>query len=355
MRLQIREQPSRLMQIGAPLLALVATTLTGWMLFSALQVPTLQALQLFFIYPLQDTYSLSELGLKATPLILCAVGLSLCYKAKLWNIGAEGHFVIGGITGSAVALAFNDSAGAAALLLAIIAGGLGGAVWAGIAAALKVAFGCNETLTTIMLNYIAVYSLLWAVYGPLQNNNGFGFPESELFNDHLLMPLLHEEYRINIGFIIALASLLLLWFINTKSMFGFQLDTLGESLAATRYAGFNSSFIIITILSLSGALAGLAGFIEVSGTSGQLTPHLPVGYGYAAIIVVYIGRHHPIGILLAALLISLMFIGGENLQLELGLPSTVGLMFQGLMLIYLLVAETFVSYRLKLPLTKALH
>ncbi len=349
-RLEKRAQPARSMLLLAPLTALLLTLVTGVALFAALGQPPLPVLKAFFIDPVRDAYGLSELLLKATPLLLCAAGLSLCFRARIWNIGAEGQFLLGCLCSGAAALAFNDAnlqglarlAGVAAGLGAGMAGGL---LWAGLVALLRHRFNCSEILTSIMLNYVALHLLMWAVHGPLKDPEGFNFPESALLANPLLLPAIAEGYRTHVGFIAALALLAALGLVGGRALVGFQLRVMGESASAARYAGFSQGALLWLALLGCGAAAGLAGAFEVLGPVGQLTPHLSSGYGFAAIIVVFLGRGHPLGMLLAALLQALTFIGGENLQIEFGLPKSIAQIFQGLLLFYLLAADALIHYR----------
>lgn len=338
------------MLLASPLLALLLTLITGALLFALLDRPPLASLHAFFIAPLRDWYGISELLIKAAPLILCAAGLSFCFRAQIWNIGAEGQFVMGALLGGAVALYFNERSESLisgfALPLSLLGGIVGGVAWAAIAAGLKTRFGCNEILTTIMLNYIALNLLLWAVHGPLKDPNGFNFPESALLNEELLLPYVHPDYRANISVFFPILALSALWFIAAKTLLGFQVRVLGESQASARYAGFNDKNLIWIALAVSGGLAGLAGISEVAGPVGQVTPYLSMGYGYTAIIIVYLGRMHPLGILLAGLLLALTYLGGENLQIDFNLPKSISMLFQGMLLLFLLMTDLLISHRI---------
>ncbi len=351
MKLEKRAEPSALMVYLSPVLALLATLLTGAAIFAILGQPPASVMTAFFIDPIRDFYGLSELLLKATPLLLCAVGLSLCFRARVWNIGAEGQFILGTLGGGVVALACNDmeSGFGWALLVASLAGMAAGMAWAAIVALLKDRFDCSEILTSIMLNYIALQLLLWAVHGPLKDPAGFNFPESALLVEDLLLPTLHPDYRVHMGLLVALGAAAGLWLLISRSLLGFQVRVFGESSAAAEYAGFSARAILWFVLAACGALAGLAGAFEVLGPVGQVTPNLSAGYGFSAIIVVFLGRNHPVGIVLAGLLFALTFIGGENLQIEFGLPRSITQMFQGMLLFYLLAADFLINYRIRLP------
>lgn len=345
MHIERRLQDSRSMLYLSPLLALVLTLLSGALLFALLGRPPLLSLYTFFIAPVSDLYGVSELAVKVTPLLLCAIGLTLCFKAKIWNIGAEGQFVFGALIGGAVSLQLADSEGFWVLPVVIFSGALAGLLWAAIAAMLLTRFHANEILTTIMLNYIAVNLLLWGVHGPLKDPDGFNFPESALFAPQTLLPMVFEGYRISIALFIALLMLVVIWVILSRTLLGFQLRVMGENRNAASFAGFNSKALIWLLLLFSGAMAGMAAISEVNGPVGQLIPTLSLGYGYAAIIVVFMGRMHPLGILLASMLLGLTYLGGEMAQIELGLPKSITGLFQGMLLFYLLACDLLISYR----------
>ncbi|ACE83745.1 ABC transporter permease [Cellvibrio japonicus] len=348
MRIEKRLQDSPLMLYLSPLLALLLTLISGALLFALLGRPPLGSLYTFFIAPISDGYGLSELAVKVTPLLLCALGLTLCFKAKIWNIGAEGQFVFGALIGGAVSLQFAEQQGWWVLPAIIASGALAGLVWAGIAALLLTRFNANEILTTIMLNYIAVNLLLWAVHGPLKDPDGFNFPESALFAPHTLLPVLFEDYRVSIALFIALFMLVVIWVVLSRTLLGFQLRVMGENHQAARFAGFNGKALTWLLLLFSGAMAGVAAISETNGPVGQLIPTLSLGYGYAAIIVVFMGRMHPLGILLSSGLLGLTYLGGEMAQIDQGLPKSITGLFQGMLLFYLLACDLLISYRLVL-------
>jgi len=329
-------------------LAVVLTLGAGTILFSALGYDPVQSLYLFFIAPISDGYGLSELFLKATPLTLCAIGLAVGFRGNVWNIGAEGQLTVGAIAAGAIALAFHGSASPLILPLMILGGILGGAAWAGIPAFLKTRFHANEILTSLMLTYVGVLLLGYMVNGPLRNPDGFNFPESRLFEDAALMPLIFEDYRVHAGALIALFVVVLGWVIMTRTLIGFQVKVVGLTPQAANYAGFSPKKIIWMSLLFGGGLAGLAGMFEVAGPIGQLQPVISPGYGFTAIIVAFLGRLHPVGILCAALLVALSYLGGETVQMELSLPLAVTGVFQGLLLFFLLACDVLIQYRVRL-------
>ena len=345
-KLQPRREPSTLMVYLSPVLAGLLTLMTGAILFAALGYNPLTALHTFLIAPLADSHGVSEWLVKASPILMCAIGLAVAYRANIWNIGAEGQLLMGALVGSAVALQFPDSESKGILVLVIICGALAGMFWAGIAAFLKTKFNTNEILTTIMLNYIALNLLQYAVHGPLKDPDGYSFPESAAFSAGATLPTLMDDGRVHIGFGLALIAVLFVWFLVSKSFLGFQMKVMGMEAKAAQFAGYPEKKLTWLVLLISGGLAGLAGVCEVTGPIGQLIPNVSPGYGYAAIIVAFLGRLHPIGILAASLLMALIYMGGELAQIKLNTPAALTLLFQGLLLFYLLACDVLIRYRL---------
>ncbi len=347
LRLEPRAEASRLMGYLSPLIAVLLMLLGGLALFAALGKDPLEGFRVYFLNPLSDLYGLSELLLKATPLMLIAMGLAVGFRANVWNIGAEGQFIMGGVAASAIALYFIESDSAWLLPGMVLAGALGGMAWAAIPALLRTLFNTNEILTSLMLVYIAQLGVSWLVHGPMIDPDGFGFPQSKMFEDAALLPVLVEGTRLNAAFLLALTALLVGYVFLQRSFLGFQMRVVGESIAAARYAGFAAKRVIWVGFLAGGALAGVAGMAEVAGPMGQLTTHLSNNYGFAAIIVAFIARLNPIGIFFASLLMALLYLGGEQAQQYLALPSSIANVFQGLLLMCLLAADVLINYRLR--------
>ena len=346
--LERRPNSSRLWLYATPILAVFLTVLSGAILFSVLGFNAIEALTAYFISPLRDSYGLGELTIKATPLAIIAIGLAIGFRANVWNIGAEGQLTLGAITGGGLALLFYGAEGPWLPPLMLIGGMIGGAAWAAIPAFLRTRFNANEILVSLMLTYVAGLLLSYLVTGPWKDPMGFGFPRTRMFGDGALLPTLFAGSRMHIGFPIALVTVAAAWFLIARSFIGFQIKVVGLTPPAAGYAGFSNKRIIWATLLGSGALAGRAGAIEVAGPIGQLTPSISPGYGFTAIIVAFLGRLHPMGILFAALLMALSYIGGESAQIELGLPLAVTGVFQGMLLFFLLASDVLVHYRIKL-------
>ncbi|WP_206420114.1 ABC transporter permease [Minwuia thermotolerans] len=351
-RLERRPQPSRAVVWMTPVLAVLLTVAAGMALFAIMGVDPVRAVGIIFLSPFSDAYSLSELIVKATPLILIGVGLSLGFRAGVWNIGAEGQFVIGALTGGAVALAFYDISGVWLLPLMSLAAVAGGMAWAAVPAFLRTRFGTNEILVSLMLTYVAILLLSAMVTGPLRDPDGFNFPESRIFHDSALMPQLFEQGRANAGFLVALAAAATGWILLGRHVVGFQIRLMGQSPRAARFAGFREKRIIWFCLMVSGGLAGLAGMFEAAGPVEQLVPALPAGYGFTAIIVAFLGRLNPIGIVLAGFVIAVTYIGGEAAQIQMQLPAAVTRVFQGMLLFFLLGMDLLAGFRFRLRLPR---
>lgn len=331
-----------------PVLAVVLTMIAGMLLFALLGYDPFETIRLIFLQPFTDPYSRSELLVKGTPLVLIAMGLSLGFRAGVWNIGAEGQFIIGAITGGAMGLAFYDTPGVWLLPLMAIAGATGGFAWAMIPALLKIRFNANEILVSLMLVYVAELLLSALVSGPLRDPDGFNFPESRLFHDSALLPLLISGTRAHVGVLVGLGAVVVGYILLERHVFGFQIKLFGQAPRAAKFAGFNQGRLIAMCLGLSGALAGLAGMFETAGPVGQLVPSIPVGYGFTAIIVAFLGRLHPIGILFAGAVMALTYIGGEAAQIGMNLPAAAINVFQGMLLFFLLGMDILVNYRVRL-------
>ena len=343
-RLEKRPEPSALWQVAAPALAIAMAFIAGGVMFALLGHDPLRALYVYFLEPLSNIWSLEELMVKATPLLLIGLGLALAYRANVWNIGAEGQLVMGAIAGSVIPILFPGWNDPLALVAMLALAMLGGALWAAVPAVLKNRFDTNEILTSLMLVYVARLFLDWLVRGPWRDPMGFNFPKSAAFEGWHVLPVLSG--RMHLGLALAFAALIALWLLLDHTRFGFSARVQGAAPRAARFGGFSARRVTLGVMLVSGALAGLAGIGEVAGVIGHLQPSISPGYGFAAIIVAVLGRLSPMGVLLAALLLALTYLGGEAVQLELNIPARVAQTFQGMLLFFILAAEALVRYRL---------
>ena len=346
-RLEARGHHSVLWSWLSPVIAIVATLIVSTALFAIMGKPVGDALYTFVIAPVSSLNGIAELGVKAAPLVLIGVGLAIGFRANVWNIGAEGQLILGAIVGGGVGLAAGDSTGLWILPAMILGGAVGGALWAAIPALLKTRFNASEILTSLMLTYVAQLLLIYLVVGPWKDPEGYGFPQTRLFGEGATMPILISGTRVHLGVLAAVVAVALGWLLHAKTMLGFQLRVLGQAPRAAAYAGFSNEGLTWFALLLGGALAGLAGVFEVAGPIGQLTPSISPGYGFTAIIVAFLGRLHPVGVLLGGIVLALSYLGGEQAQIALGLPKAITGIYQGVLLFFLLAADLLVHYRVR--------
>lgn len=344
-----RTTVSPAMRALAPVLAFsTAFLIAGFVIWLMGRSPV-AAFDVYILQPLSDPWSLQELLVKATPLALIAIGLSYCFRANLWNIGAEGQYVIGAVLGSWIALKTHGTdAGFWVLPAMLILGIAGGALYGLIPAFLKTRFGVNEILTSLMLVYVAQLILDYLVRGPWRDPKGFNFPQSVTFDPSATLPTLMDGSRVHYGTIFALIAIVLTAIVLGRTLFGYRLRLTGDAPRAARFAGFSSKKTALAVFGISGGLAGLAGISEVAGQIGQLQPSISPGYGFTAITVAFLGRLNPFGIMVAALVVALTFIGGESAQILLKLPLDLTQAFQGILLLCVLSADALVSYRVRL-------
>lgn len=346
--LERRTDAPRMLLFLSPLIAVGLTLVSGVIMFIALGLEPLNALYVYFIMPVSDSWGLQEVAVKATPLVLISVGLALCYQSNNWNIGAEGQFLAGAMAGGYIAIITHSGpTGPWVLPAMLLAGMLGGAFLAMIPAVLKTRFGANEILTSLMLVYVAELLLDWLVRGPWRDPQGFNMPQTVTFSPAATIPLLSDG-RLNLGTPITLVIVLLIAILVGRTLKGFEIRLVGEAPRAARFAGFDDKRLTLTVFLISGALAGLAGIIEAAGTIRQLQPSISPGYGFTAIIVAFLGRLNPIGCLVAGVFLAITFIGGENAQITLRLPLDVTRVIQGMLLFYVLACDVLFAYRLRI-------
>lgn len=288
----------------------------------------------------------TETLVKAIPLMLTGLGVLIAFRLKFWNIGAEGQLTLGGIAASWVAL-FGSPYLAPWMVLpvAILMGMLAGAIWAGIPALLKVRLKVDEVLTTLMLNYVAILLAEHLYYGPWRDPQGFGFPGTPPFPDSAWLPRIAG--RAHLGLIFACVLAFVIWFILTRTRWGFELQVIGNNPAAAQTQGIKIALNIMIALLLAGAFAGLAGACEVTAISRRLQQGLSIGYGYTAIIVAWLAQLNPLAAVFVAILIAALLVGGDQVQMMMGLPAAMGLVVQGMLLFPLLAGSLFTEYKLR--------
>ena len=346
-RLEKRLEPSKAMLYLTPIGAVLVTAIVGMIVFRLIGSDGIGAVREIFLTPILNPLKWQDLAVKSAPLIIIAVGLSIGYRANVWNIGAEGQYVVGALFGTAVALVTRDMSGPWILPLMIVSGMIGGMLWASVPALLKTRLQVNEILTSLMLTYVAIQILNYVVIGPWKDPMGFGFPQTRMFTDSQLLPRFIPGTTVHWGVPIAAIVALLVWFLMSRSVFGFQIKVVGAAPSAARYGGFSVNKTIWLALLCSGGLAGLAGVLEATGPFGRLIQSFPTNYGFTAIIVAFLGRLHPIGIVFAGLAMAICVVGGEVAQTTIKLPVAAVGIFQAMMLFFLLASDVLVRYRLR--------
>ncbi len=349
MKLILEKRPSRsaAMALASPFIALALTVFTGGVLFYLRGLEPLSALYVYFIEPLMSVWSLEELAVKVIPLVLIGVGLAIGYKANVWNIGAEGQFVMGAVAGAIIPVYFSAWQSPLVLVLMLAMGMLGGALYGAIPAVLKNRFGVNEILSSLMLVYVAQLFLDWLVRGPWRDPHGYNFPKSITFEGWQLLPTLGLG-RVHIGIVLALLAVILTAILMARTLKGFEVRVIGLAPRAGAFSGFSRARMVMFSFLLTGALAGLAGIGEVAGPIGQLQPNISPGYGFAAIIVAFLGRLNPVGVLFAAIMLGISYLGGEALQVSMGVSSKISQVFQGILLFFVLACDTLILYRVRI-------
>ena len=356
MRIEMQRRASTppIIEFLAPVAALVAAVLIGGGLLTLIGKSPAQAFSVYFLEPFTDAWSLQELVVKAAPLVLIATGLSFCYRANLWNIGAEGQFVMGGLVGGTIAVVTKGMepvlGGYWILPTMLLAGVIAGVAYAMIPAFLRAKLGASEILTSLMLVYIAEITLDYFVRGKLRDPKGFNFPQSVPFDDIARLPFLMDGERLHAGVLFGLMAVILAAYIFRRTLFGFDVKLVGSAPKAARFAGFSDARLTFAVFAISGGAAGLAGVCEVAGQIGQLQPVISPGYGFSAIIVAFLGRLQPWGILVGGLVLALTIIGGENAQIAMKVPLDMTRVFQGTLLMCVLAMDVFTRYRFRLVL-----
>jgi len=346
--LEPRAAPLRCMRLGAPLLALLLTVAVSAPIFLSLGLNPLATLNIYFVEPLNSLNGVCEWLLKASPLILIGLGLTVCFRASIWNIGAEGMYTMGAICAGWLALRFGGGAHVWLLPAMMLAGALGGMAWAAIPAFLKTRANTNEIFVTLMLNYVAALILGYLVNGPMQDPEGMNYPQTAVFDASATLSPLFEGTRLNASIFVTAAAVIATWLFLERSFLGFQMTVSGAAPAAARYAGFQQARMVWLGLLVSGATAGIAGMLEAAGPLAQLTPVISPGYGFAAIIVAFVGRLTPVGVVFGGLLLSLLYLGGEAVQMSLNVPASLARGFQGMLLFFLLAADVLIMHRVRI-------
>tara|TARA_X000000950_G_scaffold127935_1_gene159907 strand:+ start:123 stop:1199 length:1077 start_codon:yes stop_codon:yes gene_type:complete len=347
-----RDKISNYWTLIGPILSIFLTIAFGLLIFTFLGFDPTETLYQIFISPFSRIDRISDILVKSCPLIIVGIGLMFCFRANVWNIGAEGQFIMGTLLAGSFALLFPNVETKLLIICMMFIGFIGGALWAFIPAILKTRLNVNEILVTLMLVYVAMLFIDFIVRGPLRDPMSFGFPLSKPYPDGALInkisfPGIGYLGQLHYGILFIIFLIPLSWIFINKTLGGFQINVLGSAPKAARFAGFSQDKITMTVLLLAGGLAGVAGVIEVSANIGQLQPEVSFGYGFTAIIVAFLGRLSPVGILIAGIIIATVKLGADNAQMTMGVPKVVTGLFEGILLFFLLTGETLQKYKIK--------
>ncbi|HEY8594795.1 MAG TPA: ABC transporter permease [Devosiaceae bacterium] len=347
-RLEKRPEPSNFMLVATPVASVLLTMIIGVVIFEAMGIDGVRAVKDIFLTPLLASYKWQDVAVKAAPLIIIGVGLSVGNRANVWNIGAEGQYIVGALAGAGVGLLTAGLSGWW-VLPAIVSGGvLGGMAWAAIPAFLKNRYGVSEILSSLMLTYVALQLLSYLIGGPWKDPAGRNFPQTPLLTGDQLMPMFVPGTTVHMGVPIAVLVALAFWALMSRSVFGFQIRVVGSAPNAARHGGFSARKTVWLALLIGGAMAGLAGVFELTGATKQLNLGFPSGYGFTAIIVSFLGRLHPIGVLIAGIVLAVTYVGGQVAQTTVHIPNSTAGIFQAMMLFFILASDIFVRYRLRI-------
>ncbi len=343
------------LKISVRVLALAGALLVMGIFFSALYgLNPLDIYKKIFTGGFGSKQGLSEAVVKTIPLMLCGVGLALAFRAQFWNIGAEGQLIIGAIAAAKVVYSLSDRLGEGLIPVMFLAGFMAGALWGVIPAILKAKLRLNEVVITLMMNYIAVYLLLYLIYGPWRAKEEWGgmkwagFPHTPLFPEHAWLPLISGTRIHYPTLIIGLISLVLLYILLWRSPFGYEVRVIGDNPEAARFAGISHLKVLCLVMVISGGLAGIAGVGEAAGIQHRLRPGFSVGYGYTAIITAWLGALDPIFVMISSFLLGGLLVGTDMIQIAFRLPVGVIDLFNGTILFFALVGEFLTNFSIEL-------
>ncbi len=342
---------------GVPFTSLALALAAGGLLLAGVGVNPFTAYGAMLEGSFGSKVALTETLVRATPLLFTGLSVAIAFRMLFWNIGVEGQLVMGGIGATAVALFLPDAAPGIPqspwvyLPLMAVAGMAAGAAWGIVPALLKSALGVNEIITTLMFNYIAILFYQYLFTDPWKDPAGFGFPGSAEFARFAWLP--RFSGRLNYGLVLGVAAAILLWVVLNKTKWGYEVALIGENEQAARYSGVSVFRNIVFVMILSAGLAGLAGFVEVSAISHKLQQGLAVGNGFTGIIVAWLAKLDPLRVVVVAVLLAGLLVGGDQIQISLGLPASIAQTLQGAILLFVLGGDIFSRYRLRLIRTAA--
>ena len=346
MRLERRAERPAALVVLAPLAAILAALALSGALIALSGAPVIEAYRQIAIGAFGSRLAVTETLTRATPLVFTGLAVAVAFRAKVWNIGAEGQFYLGAI--AVAALGAQISGPSAVLIPALmLVGALAGMALLLLPLALRLRFGVDEVVTTLLLNFVAILFVSMMIEGPLKDPLAFGWPQSVPVPPEAELPKLVERSRLHIGLLLGIALAVIVYLVQTRTLFGLQSKAAGLNARAARFAGVPLGLTLVKVACLSGGLAGLAGAVEVLGVKGYVTTDLSPGYGYTGILVAMLAALHPIGVVASALFAAAMFVGADGMGRVLGIPSYIAEVTVALALLTMLVALFLTQYRIR--------
>lgn len=345
-RIEARNAPPRALTIGVPILsALVALALASIPLaFAGADIPTAYGEMVKGVFG--SKFAFSEMLTRATPLIFTGLAAALAFRAKLWNIGAEGQLYLGAMAAVAIGAGAVDAPAFILVPLIVVCGAAAGAAGMAVPTVLKTRFGADEVVTTLLLNFVILIFVQMMLEGALKDPMSLGWPQSSPILDQGMLPQLMDRMRIHSGLIIALVAAGIAQFMLVRSVWGFRLRAVGENAAAARHAGIGVNRSLMSVAIVSGGLAGLAGVSEVAGLKGYLTADLSPGFGYTGIVVAMLAGLSPVGVVISALFIASVFVGADSMSRAMGVSSYLADLVVSMSLLCVLIGGFFARFRI---------
>ncbi|MFS2324558.1 MULTISPECIES: ABC transporter permease [Brucella] len=345
MRIERRETRPMVLVATAPIIAVFAAFVLAGLLIAAAGAPVFESFKQISIGAFGTRLSITETLTRATPLMLTGLAAAVAFRSKLWNIGAEGQFYMGAL--AVVAFGTQLALPAALLIpLLLIVGAIAGMIFLLIPLGLRLRFGVDEVVTTLLLNFVAVLFVSMMIEGPMKDPLAFGWPQSEPIPDAAVLPKIMSGMRLHIGIVIAIVLALIIAYVQKRTVFGLETKAAGLNPKAARFAGVPLGKTLVKVACISGGLAGLAGAIQVMGVKGYVTTDLSPGFGYSGIIVAMLANLNPIGAIFSALFAAAMFVGADGMSRAIGIPSFIADVTVALSLLTMLVALFFTQYRI---------
>ncbi|MCD6120660.1 MAG: ABC transporter permease [Spirochaetales bacterium] len=334
-------------KVVIPIIAIVVTLILAAIPILIAKGNLWKSYYYLFYGALGTRFNILETFVKSSPLIFTGLAVAFAFRAKFWNIGAEGQLLAGAIAATWIGISMPGVPSYILLPLILVGGFIAGGAWAAVPAILKTKLKADDVVTTLLLNYVMIHTMGALLFGPLQQP-GSSWPRSPEIVAAAKYPILFARSRFHLGIPLSLAAVLIFWFINKKTVLGYQTKAVGVNIRAARFGGINTKAVILETALLSGGLAGLAGVGEVCGIQYHLLMDISPGYGYSGIVIAMLGNLHPVGVFFSALFFSIIIVGAQTMSRITGVPTYIADVIQGMALIIMLIAILFTEYKVRM-------